>query len=515
MPPRRNFSLSHVRKLSQLLFVILLLILFRKTDYAGTDQLPYAVNIFFRLDPLVAASAMLGAKKIITLVLYSLIVVFLTLLLGRFFCGWFCPLGSLLDLFHGLNPQQKKGAKGRFRPWKYLLLTLILTCAFFGLPLVGYFDPFSILVRSMTIVLDPFLYWIVSTPFNFLYKVAPDWVTRASEPIYDQLKNFILPYNQKIYTLTLLSLTIFLLIFALEKIERRFWCRNLCPLGGLLGILSRFSFLRGYIRETCNERERCTKVCRMGAIDEQKRIITEDCNLCLECRDLCPAKSISFKFKRPTEKLPSLGVSRRAFVGMVSAGILLPVFFKIRAENKIADPALIRPPGSINEENFLTRCIRCGLCMKVCPTNALHPTLLEAGAEGIFSPKLIPRIGYCEFNCTLCGQVCPTGAITKLVLQEKQKIVIGTAYFDKNRCLPHAKAIPCIVCEEHCPTPDKAIKFREVQVFNPEAKVVTIKQPYLVDSLCIGCGICENKCPVEGRAAVMVFKTSGNLNLPN
>ena len=158
MPPRRKFSLSSVRRLSQLLFVILLLILFRKTDYSGTDQISYAVNIFFRLDPLVAASAMLGAKIIITLVLYSLIVAFLTLLLGRFFCGWFCPLGSLLDLCHGLNPQRKEGTKGRFRSWKYLLLSLILTCAFFGLPMVGYFDPFSILVRSMTIVLDPFLY---------------------------------------------------------------------------------------------------------------------------------------------------------------------------------------------------------------------------------------------------------------------------------------------------------------------------------------------------------------------
>ena len=205
----------------------------------------------------------------------------------------------------------------------------------------------------------------------------------------------------------------------------------------------------------------------MQAIDEQRRIRPEACNLCLECRDLCPAKSISFTFKRPPEKLPSLGVSRRAFVGMVSAGILLPAFFKVRAETKIADPSLIRPPGAINEPKFLNRCIRCGLCMKVCPTNALHPTLLEAGAEGIFSPRLIPRIGYCEFNCTLCGQVCPTGAITKLVLKEKQKTVIGTAFFDKNRCLPHAKGIPCIVCEEHCPTPDKAIKLREVQVFNP------------------------------------------------
>ncbi|WAC07493.1 MAG: 4Fe-4S binding protein [Thermodesulfobacteriota bacterium] len=514
MRSRRNFSLSSLRRLSQLFFVILFLILFRKTDYAGTDQLPYAVNIFFRLDPLVAASVMLGAEVIITLVLYSVIVVFLTLLFGRFFCGWVCPLGSLLDLCHGLIPQQKKGSRGRFKSWKYLLLTLILTFAFFGLPLVGYFDPFSILVRSMTIVLDPFLYWIVSTPFDFLYKVAPGWITKASELIYAQLKQFILPYNQKVYTLTSMSLIIFLLIFALEKVERRFWCRNLCPLGGLLALLSRFSFLRGYIQETCNDCQSCNKVCRMEAIDSQMRIIPEDCNLCLDCRDLCLNKSVSFKFKRPSEKLPSLGVSRRAFVGTLFAGIILPAFFKVRADTKMANPSLIRPPGAINERKFLNRCIRCGGCMKVCPTNALHPSLFEAGAEGIFAPRLIPRIGFCEFNCTLCGQVCPTGAINRLVLKEKQKTVIGTTYFDKNRCLPYAKGIPCIVCEEHCPTPDKAIKLREAQVFNPEGKTVTIKQPYLIDRFCIGCGICENKCPVEGTAAVIVLKKSEKVNLP-
>ena len=142
--------------------------------------------------------------------------------------------------------------------------------------------------------------------------------------------------------------------------------------------------------------------------------------------------------------------------------------------------------------------------MKVCITNALHPTLLESGLEGMFSPRLVPQIGYCEFNCTLCGQVCPTGAIRRLALQEKQQTVIGIAYFDKNHCLPYAKGIPCIVCEEHCPTPDKAIKFHEVITTNPEGQAVKVKQPYLVDKLCIGCGICENRCPLEGEKGVVV-----------
>jgi formate hydrogenlyase subunit 6/NADH:ubiquinone oxidoreductase subunit I len=140
--------------------------------------------------------------------------------------------------------------------------------------------------------------------------------------------------------------------------------------------------------------------------------------------------------------------------------------------------------------------------MKVCIGNALHPTFLQAGLEGMFSPQLIARLGYCEFNCTLCGQVCPTGAIRKLNLPDKHTWKIGHAFFDRDRCLPYAKGIPCMVCEEHCPTPDKAIKFRPQQVVNSRGETVTVLQPFVLDELCIGCGICENKCPLPGLAAV-------------
>ena len=122
----------------------------------------------------------------------------------------------------------------------------------------------------------------------------------------------------------------------------------------------------------------------------------------------------------------------------------------------------------------------------------------------MFSPVLKARTGYCEYNCTLCGQVCPTGAITKLAAADKKKVKIGNAWFDKNLCLPHAKGIPCIVCEEHCPTPDKAIKFKEAVVENSMGEKVKVKQPYLVDHLCVGCGICETRCPLSGNSAVIV-----------
>ncbi len=126
----------------------------------------------------------------------------------------------------------------------------------------------------------------------------------------------------------------------------------------------------------------------------------------------------------------------------------------------------------------------------------------------MFTPRLIPRLGYCEFSCTLCGQVCPTGAIRKLSIPEKEAFVIGTAIFDKGRCLPFADQSPCIVCEEHCPTHDKAIKFKEVTVTNREGNTVHLMQPYVIPELCIGCGICENKCPLPGHSAIRVFTTS-------
>jgi formate hydrogenlyase subunit 6/NADH:ubiquinone oxidoreductase subunit I len=142
--------------------------------------------------------------------------------------------------------------------------------------------------------------------------------------------------------------------------------------------------------------------------------------------------------------------------------------------------------------------------MKVCITNGLQPTLLEAGLEGIWSPTLVPRIGYCEYRCTLCGQVCPTGAIKRLQMAEKAKVKIGLAMIDKGRCLPWAHGRPCIVCEEVCPTPTKAIWLEEVGARDRQGKMVMVKQPHVDLELCIGCGICEAKCPVLGRPAIYV-----------
>jgi ferredoxin len=149
--------------------------------------------------------------------------------------------------------------------------------------------------------------------------------------------------------------------------------------------------------------------------------------------------------------------------------------------------------------------------MKVCPTNAIQPALLDAGFEGIWTPILINSIGYCEYNCVLCGRVCPTGAITSLTVEKKlgnpakqQPVKIGTAFYDRGRCLPWAMHIDCIVCEEVCPTSPKAIWFETVAMQIRDGSTKMLKRPYIDAKLCVGCGICENKCPIRDRAAVRV-----------
>jgi ferredoxin len=190
----------------------------------------------------------------------------------------------------------------------------------------------------------------------------------------------------------------------------------------------------------------------------------------------------------------------------------------MRASAAEAHPEAIRPPGALAEDAFLARCIRCGACVNACPTSALQPSFTVAGLEGLYTPVLVARRGWCEPSCTRCGQVCPTGALTPLTPETKgwtpaafptaavEPVKIGTAFFDWGRCLPWAMATPCIVCEEVCPTSPKAIRLEPADVLRADGRVVRVQRPVLDPDLCVGCGLCEAKCPVASPAAIRITR---------
>ena len=205
-------------------------------------------------------------------------------------------------------------------------------------------------------------------------------------------------------------------------------------------------------------------------------------------------------------KETKINLDRRTVVAAGAAGLFGALFVKVLPEagGRNFHPVLVRPPGSLPESEFLSRCIRCGECMKVCPTNAIQPAVLQAGLEGNWTPVLNYNIGYCSYECTLCTQVCPTGAIQPITIEQKRKIKIGTAFFDRNRCLPYASQRSCIVCEEHCPIPKKAIWVELVEVTRRNGEKVTLKQPRVDLELCTGCGICQHSCPIADQKGIYV-----------
>jgi len=168
------------------------------------------------------------------------------------------------------------------------------------------------------------------------------------------------------------------------------------------------------------------------------------------------------------------------------------------------DADLIRPPGSLQELDFLEICIRCGECMKVCPTNFLQMDFNLFRPEALFTPVGNAELGFCDFMCNACGDVCPTGAIQKLTLEHKQKQPIGLAFINRNRCLPWSYNKPCIVCEEMCPTSPKSIWCKTVQLEDRNGQLIELMQPFVDPDRCIGCGICENWCPMVDEPAIKV-----------
>jgi MauM/NapG family ferredoxin protein len=441
---------------------------------------------------------------------WSLLFVALTLVLGRFFCGWVCPLGTALDGCRRLlfRPREDAGIAARWRKGKYYLLIALLASAPFSLNLVGLFDPLSLLYRSLAIVFYPAFGYGVEKAGLTLYRLGEPF-TYVSEPVYQTLKASVLPFKPLVYLLPFLTLVLFALVVAAERVDRRFWCRALCPLGALYGLVARFSLLRRRPTALCPDCGDCAQTCKMAAFATGKpaRHLTSECQLCLSCLDQCKEGNRVLFLRRSRAPRAPLDLGRRQLITSLAAGVAAVPLLRLGSLAKRPDEYLVRPPGAQDEAAFLSRCIRCGECMKVCLTNGIQPVLWEAGLEGLYTPRLIPRMGYCAHSCTLCGQVCPTGAIPHLPLDKKQALVLGTAFINRSRCIPYTEGADCLVCEEHCPVSPKAITFIEEEVPNLQGEKVKVKLPVVHQDRCIGCGHCEHVCPVGGAAAIRVKRS--------
>ncbi len=336
-----------------------------------------------------------------------------------FFGRFFCGWLCPLGCLNGIlsKASLKKEIPKKFRFFKYFLLFLLLASAGLGFNFAGFFDPLC------------------------LFLSAP------------------LPWQNPLLFLPLL------LVLSVNFVFPRLWCRAICPLGALLGCLSWFA-PEGL---SCSKCGKCSPSCPQGVSPSRPE---GECIRCGNCRVVCSKKDRNF-----SPILPAFDRERRLL--LLGAAFSLPFLF-LKGMGKKRSKGL-RPPGVSDENDFLGRCVRCGLCLRLCPTKALQPSFFEAG-EAFWTPKLVPRSGYCLPTCNSCGQNCPTSAIPRLELKRKNKARIGLARVDPARC------VGCLQCVGKCP--HSALSAGEVPVVDL--------------SRCVGCGACENLCPLE-PAAIKVF----------
>jgi len=556
------------RRISQVFFLVLFvwLCVVATPGERWFQQRGWPINWLLQLNPLPAVGVGLAAGAITAGLLWALVTVVMTVILGRAFCGWVCPLGTINQAV-GYMGKRGKALPAKLRANEYRKaqsLKYVILAVLIGLTAVtlqtGLLDPISLVHRSVQLVVLPAV---------------------------DEMGHWIWPatrYN----TASLVVGSVFGGAVLANLIVPRFFCRFLCPLGALLGVLGRFAIWRvGRSGAECTNCGLCRANCE-GACDPPGQIRTAECVLCMNCVDKCPRGVMTYQTRRSLGgEIAGPDISRRGVLLSLASGIAAgPV---IRLAGKISTnwhPSVIRPPGSLAEADFLNRCIKCGQCMRVCPTNVLQPAGLAGGLEGLWTPVLNNRIGTsgCQLNCVACGQACPTGAIRPISLDEKLglgefaergPIRLGTAFVDRGRCLPWAMNTPCIVCEENCPVSPKAIICREVfqgvrggvlpvaasgadhvmlgaampaegawatgdyyvmplgagadqrrrileqtadtirigpakpwtQPPAPGSRIevrVRLQRPYVDPARCIGCGTCEHECPVSGRRAIRV-----------
>ncbi|MFP4071494.1 MAG: 4Fe-4S binding protein [Desulfovibrionales bacterium] len=480
----------------QAFFLLLFLLLIVLTTFPLGGVIP--ADRIMLLDPVLALGAMLSAREVLALSLLIPLLVLLaaTVLLGRIFCSHICPLGTIQDLAGTLIRPRKGAVPHTLRHGKYLVLGGLVAAALLGVNLTHFAAPLSLAGRLVVLMVLPFGQFLLEPAAGVLRSGADMLGTGLPERFFQDLR----------YTTLGFHLLFFSTFFAALTFASRFWCRFVCPSGAFLALLGRRPLFPRRVSEGCSGCGRCQRSCPVGAVSPQdpKTVAGGECITCRTCADVCPEGAVTFGMReKGLETSPLALPSRRGVIASIGAGLALAFvarrgtgeYWPKGESGNIMPQGLIRPPGAVPEIEFLNLCTRCGLCIKVCPTNMLQPAGYGTGFSPYLSPLAVSRRGPCEPDCNQCGQVCPTRAIAPLSVTEKPWAKMGTARVIPNKCLAWEFDRACLICDEACP-------YDAISLV--PAPGLTVAVPVVDEFKCAGCGWCEFRCPVVAKAAIVV-----------
>lgn len=461
------------------------LITFFFLDFA--DILPIG---FHRLAHLQFVPALLSVS--IGILLFLIV---LTLLFGRVYCSTICPMGILQDVIARISKWKKKKKKRyRYSPaknilrWSVVGLTVIIYLLG-GTFILGLLDPYSAYGRIAVHIFKP----IYMAGNNLL------------ESIFSRFDNYTFyRVDASIVDLTSLLITVvtFGVIIYLAWKHGRTWCNTICPVGTVLGGLSRFSLFKIRIDNTkCNGCGLCATKCKAACINSKEHEIDYSrCVDCFDCLEACKQKALVYT---PSLKSSPVNPSKRRFLiaGLLTAGTAPKLI--AQAQQTIASlegkkaykkEHPITPPGSVSQEHFQKQCTSCHLCVSKCPSHVLKPAFMEYSLAGMMQPTVSFEKGFCNFDCTVCGDVCPNGAILPLTVEKKHLTQMGYVVFIEENCIVLTDGTSCGACSEHCPT-------QAVEMV-PYKDGLTI--PRVNKEICVGCGGCEYVCPARPFRAIYI-----------